>query len=91
MLLILQMWSTPKTKLSYCDQLDCVRFVMKARQDNDLIDHLGMFYTKNDIELTLPIRSGVDCDENQIGQLRDWSYRCDLRRKQNWVVVIDRT
>ena len=48
-----------------------------------------IIYTENDTELMLPIESGADCDENQIGQLHDWSYRCGLHQKQNWAVVTD--
>ena len=47
-----------------------------------MIDHTGAIYTKNDIEHLWPIRSSVDCDENHIGQLHDWLYRCSLRWKQ---------
>ena len=64
---------------------------MKTRQDNDLTNHLGEFYTENDATLMLPIRSGADYDKNQIGQLHDWSYRYGLHQKQNWAAVIDRT
>ena len=38
--------------------------MMKTRQDNDLIDRVGVFYTENNVELSWPIRSGVNCDEN---------------------------
>ena len=38
--------------------------MMKTRQDNDLTDCAGVFYTKNNAELSWPIRSGVNCDEN---------------------------
>ena len=48
-------------------------------------------YAENDTELSWSIKSSVDCDENQIGQLRDWSYKCGLLRKQNWATMIDQT
>ena len=37
---------------------------MKTRHDNDVINHKSVVYTKNDTELSWPIESGVDCDEN---------------------------
>lgn len=37
---------------------------MKIGKDNDLIDHTGVVYVKNDFELLWPIKSGVVCDEN---------------------------
>ena len=45
------MWSLLKMKLSCFDQLDYVHSVTKTRQDNDMIDHIGLVYTKIDIEL----------------------------------------
>ena len=42
-------------KLSYRDQSNQVRFVMKTRQNNDVTNHIGMVYTKNDTELSGPI------------------------------------
>ena len=48
-------WSIPKTKLSCCDWLDRVRSLIKTRQDNDVIDHMGLDYAKTEIELSGPI------------------------------------
>lgn len=45
------MWSTPKIKLNFHDQLDWVRYVTKTRQDNYVIDYTGAFYADNEIEL----------------------------------------
>lgn len=45
------MLSTPKTKLSYHDQSDWVRFVMKTRLDIDVINYIGHFYAETEIEL----------------------------------------
>lgn len=45
--------------------------MMKTRQNNDLTDHPGTFYVKNDTELSLPIKSNANCDENQVEQLCD--------------------
>ena len=64
--------------------------MIKTRQDYKLTD-LGAFYNKNDTELSWSIRSGANSDGDQIGQLHDWLYTCNLCRKQNWVVVIDQT
>lgn len=41
---------------------------MKIKQINDMIDHTGAVYAKNDIELSWPIKSIVDYDENHIGK-----------------------
>ena len=43
----------------------------KTKEDNDVIDHIGVVYIKNDIELSWPIGLSVICDENYTGQ------RCD--------------
>ena len=58
--------------------------MMKTIQDNDVTNHADVVYAKNDIELSWPIRSGADCDENQLRQLRDLLYRHGLYRKRNW-------
>lgn len=62
---------------------------MKTKPDNDVINHMSLVYAKNDIELSWPIKSGADNDENHIGQLHEWLYRCGPFQKQNWVVVIN--
>lgn len=59
MWLIVQMQSTSKMKLSYHDRLDHVRSVMKTRQDNDVIDFIGLVYTEIEIKLSRPIWPGV--------------------------------
>ena len=38
---------------------------MKARQDNDRTDHIGMVYSKIKTKLLRPIWLSVVCDENQ--------------------------
>ena len=53
-------------KLSCHDRLERVWSVMKTREDNDLTDHLSVFYSENDIELMLLIRSSADSNENQM-------------------------
>ena len=51
--------------LNYHYQLDQVPTVMKTRHD-DVTDHIGLVYTKTEIELSGPIWLGLVCDENQI-------------------------
>ena len=43
---------TPKMKPSCCDRSDLVQFVMKTKQDNDMIDNIGLVYIKTKIELS---------------------------------------
>ena len=54
-------------------------------QENDVTNHVDAIYAKNDIKVSWLIKSGADCNENQIRQLHDLSYRHGLRWKQNWV------
>lgn len=49
--MIVQLWSTPKTKLSSFDESDQVRSVMKTKHDNNVIDSIGVVYTKTETEL----------------------------------------
>ena len=80
-----------KSKLNYLDLSDQVWSIMKTIQDNNLIDHLSSFNVESDTKLLWPIELGVNCDENQIGQLCDWLYRCDLHWKPNWATVTEQT
>lgn len=41
--------------------------MMKTRHDNNVTDRNGIVYAENDIELSWPIGSGADYDENQVG------------------------
>lgn len=41
-----------------------VRSVMKARQDNNVIDYIGLVDVKTETKLSRPIWLGVVCDEN---------------------------
>ena len=75
--------SSSKMKLSCHDRSNRVRYVTKIRQDNDMIDRNGAVYAKNEIELSSSIRPTIVCDENQIGQWCDRSYKYGLRQKQN--------
>ena len=78
-----------KRKQNYHDQSNRVRYVIKTRQDNDLIDHTGMVYVEKETELSWSMALGTVCDENLIGQRRDRSYTSGLCQKQNWTIVID--
>ena len=60
------------------DQLDQVQFVMKAKENNNVTNCTIAVYAKNSVELSWPIRPSANYDENQIDELRDWSYRCGL-------------
>ena len=60
-----------KPKLNFWDLFDRVHSVMKTRQDNDMTNRTGAFYTKNDIELLWPIRLGVIYDKNKTWQWRN--------------------
>ena len=45
------MRSMSKMKLICCSQSNWVQHVMKTRQDNNVIDHIGLVYVEIDIEL----------------------------------------
>ena len=55
----------PKMKLSCCDRSDQVQSKKKTRQDNDMINHIGLVYAENDIELSRPIRPRAVCDKTK--------------------------
>lgn len=65
--------------------------MMKTRQDNDVTNCTMVGYVENDTELLWLIGSGVEYDENKIGQLCDWLYKCGLSRKENWATMIQQT
>ena len=44
---------------------------MKTRQENDVIDRIGVIYTINNNELSWPIKPGATYKENQTRQWRD--------------------
>lgn len=50
--LIMQIYTTLKTKLRCPDRLDRVRSMMKTRQDMDMTDHTSSFYAENETELS---------------------------------------
>ena len=45
--------------------------MMKTRQVNNVTDCIGVIYAKNDTELSWPIGSIVDYDENHIEKQHD--------------------
>lgn len=47
-------------------------FYKKNRQHNDITNHVGVAHVKNETKLSWQIGIGAKCDENQIGQQRDW-------------------
>ena len=55
MLLIVQMRSMPKMKLFYCDRSNRVWSAMKTRQDNDVINPIGLVYIKTKTKILRPI------------------------------------
>ena len=52
--------------------------MIKTGQDYELTDCTSTFYSKNDTELAWLIGSGANSDRDQIGQLHDLSYKCDI-------------
>ena len=60
------MRSKPKTKLSYHDWFDGVWFVMKTKQDNDMIDCIGLVKVETKTKLLEFIWLGAICDEGQM-------------------------
>ena len=87
---IIQVCSMPKMILNCQDLSDQERFVMKNKQDNNMIDRTYVVYAKNDSELSWPIKQDFICDENKKEQQCDWSYKCNLHWKQYWIIMIDR-
>ena len=55
-------------KLRHHDQSDRVLFITKTKQDNNVTDHIGLVYTKNNTELLGPIGPGTVYDENNTRQ-----------------------
>lgn len=52
-----------KMILNYHDQSDRVSTMTKTILENDVTNHIDVVYTKNDIELSRSIKSGVIYDE----------------------------
>ena len=55
----------------------------KTRQENYVIDSIGVVYVENKIGLSWLIKQGIIYDENQIRQRRDLSYWCGVCQKWN--------
>lgn len=53
-----------KSRLNYRDLLDCVQSMMKIKQDNNMIDYIGMVYIETKTKLLGSIESGVTCYQN---------------------------
>ena len=81
--------STLKTILNCSDWLDQVQSVTKTRQDNDVIDHIGMTNAEIKIELSRLIKLGAIFNRNKTWLRYDQSYKYGKHRKQNWVVMTD--
>ena len=56
-----------KTKLNNHDRSNRVPTVMKTKEDNNVIDHIGLVYIGNDTELSGPIKPSAICDKNNTG------------------------
>lgn len=56
-------------KMSYHDWSDWVPSMMKTRQVNNVTNRTDAVYIENGNEMSWPIKLGVNCDENQIGEL----------------------
>lgn len=89
--LIVQVRFMPKTMSSYCDWLNQVQFVMKTRQNKDMINCIGVVYAKIETILSGPIWLCAVCDKNQTRWWHDRFYRCGPCRNWNWTVRTNRT
>ena len=49
---IVQVWYTLKLKLSCHDWSHYVQSMTKTKKDNDVTNHIGAIYAKNEIELS---------------------------------------
>ena len=80
MWLIVYMWTTPKTKLSYPDRLDLVRSLMKTKQNNKMIDHTSAVYAKKWNSVVATDRTGCGLWLKQTWQWCDRSYRFGAKK-----------
>lgn len=89
--LIVQVWSTLKTKLSYRDRSNQVQFVMKTRHNNIVTERTGVVYAEKDIELswlTDRVRSMTKTkQDNDVTERTGEVYT----KKQHWIGVTDET
>ena len=56
----------PKMKLSCYERLDQVKYLMKTKHENDVINRISLVFIKTEIELSRLISLGGVCDENQM-------------------------
>ena len=54
--------------------------MMKTKQDNNVIDHIGEFYGKNDTELSWPIGPSAVSDKYKREQWHDRSYSTSMSK-----------
>ena len=87
MWLIVQVRSNSKLELNYHDRSNKMLSIMKSRNDNYVIDRIGMIFVKYFTDMLRPIRKCAVYDEDEAGQWRDWSYTSTLRQTQNWTVM----
>ena len=87
----IKVWSPQNTILNYQDWIDSIRSMMKTSQDNDVINLTSPLYAENETQLLWLIQWDIVYDEDQIGQQHDWSYRCSLHRKWNWIAMTNQT
>ena len=53
----------PKPKMNYRNLSNQVQYVMKTRQDNNMIDHVDTVYAEKDTKLSWHVGLGADYDE----------------------------
>lgn len=63
------------------DRLDWVRYMIKTRQDNNVLNRTCAIYAKNKIELSWPIGLSAVYVEKRTRQQRDRLYICGLHWK----------
>ena len=64
-----------KNNTELCVRSNLAPTMMKTRHDNNITKHIRAIYAKNETQLLHPIELSAVCDENQIGQQHDLSYR----------------
>ena len=64
-----------KMKLRCRDCLNPVQSIAKARQNNDIINCIGVVCAEIETKISGPIKLSAVCYENQIGR-HDRLYRC---------------
>ena len=71
----------PKLKLNHQNLSNWVQYVMKTKEDNDVIGSTSAVYAKNETKLSWPIRPSAIYDKNQIEQQCYQSNRWSLHWK----------